>query len=82
MIMTKNPIGERMMAVETKLVDIEKKLDKFIESADSKYCPAHVMLTVDKNCNDIDKIKSKLAYYSGGIAILFTIINIVIAIYF
>ncbi len=36
--MAKNVIdGERLARVETKLDDIEKKLDKFIDSADNKF---------------------------------------------
>lgn len=69
------------MAVETKLEDIEKKLDKFIESADVRYCPAHIVGVVDNNCRDIDSLKKGYYKALGAISFLFTIINIVIALY-
>lgn len=75
-------IGERMMAVETKLDIIEVKLDKFIETADNRYAGKYIEDKVNENCKIVDNIKAKINYYTGAIAVVFTIINIAIAIYF
>lgn len=77
--------GERMTRVETDIKYIKesvsetnKKLDKFIDSADSKYAEKDVENRVLAVESEVKGINVTLAKYIGGVAVIFFILQLVL----
>jgi hypothetical protein len=67
--------SERVAILEEKYVGVSKQMDKMDEKIE-KIMSNHLPHLQD----GMNRIENKLAYYAGGFAVLFTIVEIVIKI--
>ena len=61
--------------------EIKKIINDFINSADTKYASNHIEAIVKYQGEEIDSIKNKIYYFMGGVAVIVTIVQVLIAIY-